>query len=124
MGIIPTAPSSTPSPTTQRKTKQLDFSSMKPLQNQGTVGFASYRDTAQASKKGKRNIDDEMDSDADDEDDALGKKLSKSNGMPKGEDDDRDEVVGRDLSAEEAAKRGELSEGVKKMHVGLPIFPG
>ena len=103
-------------PTSSKKAKQLDASSLKPLKStQGTVGFTGYRDTnAKPSSfgNGKSKDDDEMDSD---EDDFQKRAL---NGTQK-DDKDGEEEDGREtaLSAEELSKRGELAEGVKKMQL-------
>lgn len=120
MGILPSTQVTSQSPASaKRKSNQLDLSSLKPLKSQGTVGFAGYRDSNKASKVGK-SPDDDIDSDAEDDDET--KRLKKSNGVIKKEEDEKDEVIKKDVSAEDQAKNQELAEGVQKMQVSVHYY--
>lgn len=117
MGILPTPQTSEKTPTSaKRKSVQIDFSTLKPLKPGGTVGFVGYRDNNAASpvldknKAGtgkKKKDEDAMDSDADDEEDPIG-KLDVEDGK-------KEEPML--LSPEEARGQGELAEGVRKIKV-------
>lgn len=114
MGILPTPePQEQKSNQAKRKSKQLDFGSLTPLQPKGTIGFMGYRETvAKKSPKSARRDDDEMDSD----DDAKPLK----NGFSKTDDADDDGKM--DMSPEELKRQTELAEGVKKIQVSLTAF--
>jgi hypothetical protein len=114
MGILPSAaPAKTPTPA-KRKSTQIDFGNLAPLNANaaGTKNFAGYRDTAGPSKPkiGKVTAPDAMDSDADDDD----------------EPEKRDEDDGQDpiklLSPEEALQEEKLSEDVRKIKVGTNLL--
>lgn len=114
MGILPTPQATEQKPTSsKRKSRQIDFASLGPLEAKGTVGFAGYRDSSGASpsmKNGVKKDPDEMDSDADDDE-------GRPNGGVNIKDEAEDETAMEALSAEEFARRAELAEGVKKMQV-------
>lgn len=94
------------SPAAKRKSGALNFGSLKPLDAAtGTKNFGGYRDAAQTSPKSKIQVEDAMDSDADDEDEI------------KVEDDEKDDGGKGLLSPEDAHRQGELAEGVRKIKV-------
>jgi len=98
----------------KRKSKQLDFGSLAPLQPKGTVGFTGYREnTAKAPKSAKKGTDD-MDSDGDDD------LRPSKNGASKTDDADDDGKM--ELSPEELKRQSELAEGVKKIQVNALSF--
>ncbi|KAK3044761.1 hypothetical protein LTS18_000429, partial [Coniosporium uncinatum] len=115
MGILQ-APSPEPqAPTTaRRKSRQIDFSSLKPLESQGAKGiknFAGYRDPAASTpvrRKSKQKDEDAMDSDADDEDETNVSKEVEDDVDIKQEDPNL-------LSPDDARRQGELAEGVRKI---------
>lgn len=109
MGILHSKMEKTPI-TSKRRSVPMDFSALKPLKKEGTIGFTTFRDNEPRSATGakikKTEDDDEMDSDSDD-DHQLALK-----------DVDDDEVIKKDpnlLSPEEAEKAGQLAEGVRKI---------
>lgn len=113
MGILPTSqPTKTPV-AAKRKSTQIDFGSLAPLDANaaGTKNFAGYRESASASKikNGKKRADDAMDSDADDDEDEADKRLADE------ADDSKDPI--KLLSAEEALQEDLLSEDVRKIKV-------
>lgn len=112
MGILadPEAATTSKTPAKQRSSN-IDFSSLKPLNaSTGVKNFAGYRDTkatkSQKPKKGK--ADDEMDSDADEDEEGARRQEAE-------EQDDEQKVI--ILSPDEAARAGEVEEGVRKMRV-------
>lgn len=111
MGILPSAaPAKVPTPA-KRKSTQIDFGSLAPLNANaaGTKNFAGYRDTAGPSqpKIGKVTAPDAMDSDADDDDE------------PEKRDEDDSQEPLKLLSPEEALQEEKLSEDVRKIKVSL-----
>jgi hypothetical protein len=115
MGILPGAtPAKTPA-AVKRKSAQIDFSNLAPLNSEkGTRNFIGYRDPSAAKtgkKAGKDGDDDAMDSDVDDDDNDTGVLH------------DADEAEIRDsngkamLSPEDALKQEALTEGVRKIKV-------
>ncbi|KAB8338723.1 hypothetical protein FH972_021668 [Carpinus fangiana] len=123
MGILPTSgqQDGKTSTTVKRKSGQLDFGSLAPLKNKGTIGFAGYRDTGTPRKgiNGKVKSEDDMDSDDEELSDTTGPvKRKAANGSAREvEDDDADakQASTESLSAEELQRRGELADGVSKM---------
>ena len=118
MGIL--ANTETPAKTpAKRQSAQIDFGSLKPLNTTtGTKNFAGYRDTSESVRSRKKKFaggkgDDEMDSDADDEDE---KKMQDAD-----EVDEKEEKPNL-LSPEDAARAGEAAEGIRKMKVGPALF--
>lgn len=110
MGILASEKTQESPVAARRKSSGLDFGNLKPLNATGTKNFGGYRDpTAQAPSQ-KHSLE-EMDSDADDEDDAK----VKTEDM----DDDKDTAKGM-LSPEDALRQGELAEGVRKIKVEHP----
>ena len=119
MGILSTPQQDKTPVATKRKSGQLDFSNLTPLNSdKGTKGFAGYRDPTSSSlkrmlrgkKKGK-DVD-AMDSDVDDDDDEDEKdKLADV------DDIDTKEENGKFLSPDEALKQDSLAEGVRKIRV-------
>jgi len=119
MGILSTPQQDKTPVATKRKSGQLDFSNLTPLNSdKGTKGFAGYRDPTSSSlkrmlrgkKKGK-DVD-AMDSDVDDDDDEDEKdKLADV------DDIDTKEENGKFLSPDEAFKQDSLAEGVRKIRV-------
>ncbi|KAF2457761.1 hypothetical protein BDY21DRAFT_342712 [Lineolata rhizophorae] len=142
MGILPpprgAQASKTPGSASKRKSSNIDFGNLKPLDaSHGTRNFVGYRDSSArkspasknsnpfANKSGGPADDDAMDSDADDEENSR---------KGKNEDDDVEELdikeggSGALLSPEDAAKEGELAEEVRKVrlkrqHSAEPIAP-
>ncbi|TKA70304.1 hypothetical protein B0A49_05390 [Cryomyces minteri] len=110
MGIIPTADSKQPTPSSaKRKSTITDFTKLGPLSTAGTVGFAGYRDPSaktpqifKGKEQGAVDSDAEYDIDID---------------QAPGRTDDTDVKQDNDglLSPEDAARQGELSEGVRKI---------
>jgi hypothetical protein len=116
MGILPsTQPAKIPT-SAKRKSTQIDFGSLAPLNTNaaGTKNFAGYREALSKSKDGKKRLDDAMDSDAEDEDDDGDKRINEE------ADDGRDPV--KLLSAEEAIQEDLLSEDVRKIKVSISSF--
>jgi hypothetical protein len=92
----------------RRKSGALNFGSLKPLDAaSGTKNFGGYRDASQQSPKAKVKHEDDMDSDADDEDDVRKDDM----------EEDKDDNGKGLLSPEDALKQGELAEGVRKIKV-------
>ena len=92
---------------TKRKSVQAGIENLKPLKPSGNVAsFNQVRDPqSPVDKNGKAKSPDDMDSDDDIKgDDNLN-------------DADDEEVRNDALSPEDATKQGEISEGVRKMHV-------
>lgn len=117
MGILESSKSSKTTPAaSKRRSTQLDFGNLKPLESKGTVGFSAFRDTdpeaarkSKSRKKSNGSIGGAMAEDSDeDEDDA--------NIVGKMEDiDDKD--VKSLLSPEDAKYQGELADGVGRIKV-------
>lgn len=120
MGILKSAKSEKPSATAKRRSIQENFASLGPLKKEGTVGFATFRDSKPRSKtqrNGQKNkgSGDEMDDSEseDDERDLPGMTL-----------DDVDGKEGDQLpSPEEAERTGQLAEGVRKIKVLILAHP-
>jgi hypothetical protein len=117
MGILPSAqPVKTPT-SVKRKSTQIDFGNLAPLNTSaaGTKNFAGYRDTAGPSKTkdSKTRAANAMDSDAEDEDEADTQVTE--------EVDDSKETV-KFLSPEEALLEEKLSEDVRKIKVCSSLF--
>nr|POF04095.1 hypothetical protein CFP56_21850 [Quercus suber] len=107
MGILAEPEVDKVSSISKKKVTGPDFSKLGPLKSAGTVGFSGYRDSTNAKPKTAKSKDiDAMDSDADDEDDAVPVK---------------DEVEVKNdselLSPEDARRAGALAEGVQKIKV-------
>jgi len=118
MGILSTPQQDKTPVATKRKSGQLDFSNLTPLNSdKGTKGFAGYRDPTSSSlkrmlrgkKKGKDM--DAMDSDVDDDDEDEKDKLVDV------DDSDIKEENGKFMSPDEAFKQDSLAEGVRKIRV-------
>ena len=119
MGILSTPQQDKTPVATKRKSGQLDFSNLTPLNSdKGTKGFAGYRDPTSSSlkrmlrgKKQGKDVD-AMDSDVDDDDDDDEKdKLADV------DDIDVQEENSKFLSPDEAFKQDSLAEGVRKIRV-------
>ena len=121
MGILAPKPSSkNTTGATKRRSTQVDFGTLKPLQQTGTVGYTSYRDNG-PSKQGikSRRISNghaggnAMGEDSEeDEDDERGVKM----------EDADDKVFKTHLSPEDAKFQGELADGVGRIKVHNPQF--
>jgi len=119
MGILSTPQQDKTPVATKRKSGQLDFSNLTPLNSdKGTKGFVGYRDSTSSSlkrilrgkKKGK-DVD-AMDSDVDDDDEEDEKdKLADVDDIDIKEENDKF------LSPDEALKQDSLAEGVRKIRV-------
>ena len=118
MGILSTPQQDKTPVATKRKSGQLDFSNLTPLNSdKGTKGFAGYRDPTSSSlkrmlrgKKQGKDVD-AMDSDVDDDDDDEKDKLADV------DDIDVKEENSKFLSPDEAFKQDSLAEGVRKIRV-------
>src|ERR1700759_2208405 len=107
MGILP-SPESAPKTPVNRRSTQIDFGSLKPLNTaSGIKNFAGYRDESSRKKFPGAKTDDDMDSDVDDDDE---KKMADA-------DDVEKEDKTRLLSPEDAEGAGEAAEGIRKMKV-------
>jgi hypothetical protein len=113
MGILPGSSQPKTSAAAKRKSGAIDFSAIKPLKETSAVkNMSGYRD-AKVDKDSLRKLDfktndDEMDSDADDDD--------AEEAMVK--DDDKDDInPNRTLTAEDADRQERLAEGVKKINL-------
>lgn len=118
MGILSTPQQDKTPVTTKRKSGQLDFSNLTPLNSdKGTKGFAGYRDPTSSSLKrilrGKKDKDmDAMDSDVDDDEEE-----DEKDKLVDVDDSDIKEENGKFLSPDEAFKQDSLAEGVRKIRV-------
>ena len=117
MGIVPgSQQTKTPVPT-KRKSAQIDFSSLVPLDSdKGVKNFVGYRDPGargKARKKGKDGDDDAMDSDAEEDDDV------RVAGVLHDADDTEPKEANKSmlLTVEESLKQDALTEGVRKIKV-------
>jgi hypothetical protein len=124
MGILSTPQQDKIPVATKRKSGQLDFSNLTPLNSdKGTKGFAGYRDPTSSSlkrilrgkKKGK-DVD-VMDSDVDDDDEDEKDKLADVDDIDIKEENDKF------LSPDEALKQDSLAEGVRKIRVRENFHP-
>lgn len=120
MGILSTPQQEKTPVATKRKSGQLDFSNLTPLNSdKGTKGFSGYRDPTSSSikrmlrgkKKGK-DVD-AMDSDVDDEDEDENEKDK----LVDVDESDIKEEKDKFLSPDEAIKQDSLAEGVRKIRV-------
>jgi hypothetical protein len=118
MGILPTPEGKETKPsTTRRRNSSLNFSNLGALKKEGTKNFTGYRDpsakksTTFDDKKSKRKTsnDEDMDSDADDED---VKEVAEEDEDANGKDNGKDL-----LSPEDALRQEEMAEGVRKIKV-------
>ena len=114
MGIMESTTPVQPASAGKRKALSTDFSKLGPLKNVGGKGFAGYRDKSTGRRKDSRDDDD------DDDDD----EMSDTGDRARNDDDDEREAKGmgngtngEHLSAEELRRRGELAEGVERIHV-------
>lgn len=107
MGVI--APSHK-SPSTVTKKRSTDFSKLGPLKNQGTKGFSSYRDPANASRKGAKHVD-AMDSDEDDDDEPRRRNVAEDTDV---KDENGNPII---LTEEDKARQEEMAEGVRHIKV-------
>jgi hypothetical protein len=114
MGILPSAqPVKTPV-SAKRKSTQIDFGNLAPLNTNaaGTKNFAGYRDTAGPSSSKAKDIKsraaDAMDSDVEDDDEPDAQ-------VREDPDDSKDPI--KLLSPEEALQEEKLSEDVRKIKV-------
>lgn len=117
MGILaPKQTSKITSGATKRRSAQVDFGTLKPLKQGGTVGFSTFRDNGPSSKKNSKSrktsngdvAGNAMDEDSDEEeDDESGVKMVDA--------DEKD--VKTHLSPEDAKFQGELAEGVGRIKV-------
>jgi len=89
----------------RRKSKAIDFASLKPLNASGTKNFGGYREKDGKAKK--RTGDDAMDSDAEEDDEIK---------VDEPEDDKDPDGTGM-LSPDDAIRQVELAEGVRKIKV-------
>lgn len=120
MGILPSSPKVTDKLAVSngmRRSMQADFAKLKPLNPNGLMGFAKFRDPNERSeterlknKASKKRLNDE---DSDEDVEEAPKEVSI-----KTEGDDIQEVNGM-LSAEDAKRQGELAEGVQKIRVSI-----
>ncbi len=123
MGMIPPKQQKSTPGSNKRRSTQLDFGILKPLETVGTVGFSSFRDSQPASKKSKS------------------RKPSNGNAIPgvtyedSDDDEEETEVVGKMediedkdvkslLSPEDARFSGELADGVGRIKVGSDFSVG
>jgi hypothetical protein len=119
MGILPSAqPVKTPV-SAKRRSTQIDFGNLAPLNINaaGTKNFAGYRDTAGPSssktKDMKSRTADAMDSDAEDDDEPDTQVVEDP-------DDIKDPI--KLLSPEEAMQEEKLSEDVRKIKVRIVYY--
>jgi hypothetical protein len=126
MGILSTTPEPLTPASAKRKSGNLDFSKLQPLKSSSTAkNFAGYRDQ-NVSKNSvlrhlgkKRRDDDDMDSDADNNED-----VEYEDKMPTAAEDDEKEPNGADmLSPEDAVRQETLAEGVKKINLVSNLQP-
>lgn len=119
MGILaPKQPSKTTAGSAKRRSAQVDFGTLKPLEQTGTVGFSTFRDNG-PSKKGTKsrrisngNVGENamVEDSEEDEDDESGVKM----------EDTDDKVIKTHLSPEDAKFQGELADGVGRIKVWDP----
>lgn len=118
MGILPSTKSKEPTQTTgKRSSRQMDFSSLPPLNPSGTVGFTNFRDTeVAAANKPRKKTNGAVNGgkqlliadDSDEEDEDI-----KIDGPEELDDKDSNTL----LSPEESRFRGELAEGLDRIKV-------
>ena len=108
MGILKSKSSQPSATTAKRRCVQTGFADLKPIKPGGTVGFTQFRDGG-ARSSGKKDGDDAMESDDEDEGN------TKTDGV--GKEGEGEVGASGMLSAEDAKKTGELAEGVKKIKV-------
>jgi hypothetical protein len=126
MGVL-AASSSTKSSilpaTIKRRSGHLDFSSLGPLTSTGTVGFSSFRDQVDQSRRRKarkkgpsaNDIDISMNEDSEEDEyecDVLGRIVD-------GEDGD---ISCKVLAPDDAKSQGELADGLGKIRVSIISF--
>jgi hypothetical protein len=122
MGVLPSSKSqqaAAATPTTKRRSAQLDFSNLGPLKTSGTVGFSAFRDhdqEAAARKKSHRKSNGFVGSSAMDEDSDEDDNADEISG--KMEEVDDKEVKSK-TDPEEAKFSGELADGVNRIRVSF-----
>jgi hypothetical protein len=113
MGILPGAKSDKAAATTKRRSIAADLPKLGPLKKDGGAGFSKFRDVeARQTRKNKRNSDDEMESESDEDAGIIGKM-----------EDINDADIKREsgmLSPEDAERTGQVAEGIRKMKVRDP----
>lgn len=122
MGIMAQKQASKTTGSTKRRSAQVDFGTLKPLKQGGTVGFSTFRDgNGPAAKNGtkSRRISNgdagvnAMVEDSDEEEDG-------DRGVKMEDDDDKD--LKTHLSPEDAKFQGELADGVGRIKVSnIPV---
>lgn len=122
MGILASKQASKTPGAAKRRSAQVDFGTLKPLKQGGTVGFSTFRDgNGPVAKKGSKtrkisngdvggNV---MVEDSDEEEEADG-------GVKMEDDDEKD--LKTHLSPEDAIFQGELADGVGRIKVSkIPV---
>ena len=128
LGVLPSSKAQqTAQSATKRRSAQLDFSNLGPLNSSGTVGFSAFRDNETESarrRKSRKKRNGSMASMGEDSDsDEDGAEI-----LGKMDDIDDKEPKGNKLAPEDAKFTGELAAGVDRIRVSsdekLPTFLG